>query len=221
MGLRINQNIAALNAARNLRITDGAMSKSLERLSSGFRINRAADDPAGLIISENLRAQVAGLGQAIKNSNNAVNLIKTAEAALDEVLKQVRSIRTLALDALNTGASDAVARAADQTQIQSSIDSINRIANTTQFGKIKLLNGSSGVRGSTNDVTLQFVKGTTKTVAGTYTVDVATAATKGSQTFTVKHAYATADGTPPAALALASGHVLACKVVFGVGAGLS
>ncbi|MBT4432704.1 MAG: flagellin, partial [Nitrospinaceae bacterium] len=119
MGLRINQNIAALNAARNLRSTDAAMSKSLERLSSGFRINRAADDPAGLIISENLRAQIAGLGQAVKNSSNAVNVVRTAEAALDEVLKQLRAIRTLALDALNTGSSDAIARAADQTQIDS------------------------------------------------------------------------------------------------------
>ncbi|MBI3128936.1 MAG: hypothetical protein HYZ11_15125 [Candidatus Tectomicrobia bacterium] len=213
MGLRINQNIAALNAARNLRITDGSMSKSLERLSSGFRINRAADDPAGLIISENLRAQVAGLGQAIRNSNNAVNLVKTAEAALDELLKQVRSIRTLALDALNTGASDAVARAADQTQIASSVESINRIANTTQFGKIKLLNGSSGVRGSTNDVELQFVKGTTKTVAGTFDVAISQAATKGTQTFTIKNEFET--GTANADINLAASEFASFQVEFG------
>ena len=87
VGLRINQNISALNAARNLRSTNASMGKSLERLSSGYRINRAADDPAGLIISEILRSQIAGLGQAIKNSDNAVNVIKTAEAALGEVLK--------------------------------------------------------------------------------------------------------------------------------------
>lgn len=218
MGLRINQNIAALNAARNLRITDGSMSKSLERLSSGFRINRAADDPAGLIISENLRAQVAGLGQAIRNSNNAVNLIKTAEAALDELLKQVRSIRTLALDALNTGASDAVARSADQTQIASSIESINRIATTTQFGKIKLLNGSSGVRGSTNDVNLQFVNGTTKTLASTYTVDISQAATKGSQTFNIRNEFAVADGGAATVIKLGTGGALTFQIDFGLDA---
>ncbi|MBT3351673.1 MAG: hypothetical protein HOC91_15470 [Nitrospinaceae bacterium] len=172
MGLRINQIIAALNAARNLRSTDNAMSKSLERLSSGFRINRAADDLAGLIISENLRAQIAGLGQAVKNSSTAVSVVRTAEAALDEVLKQLRAVRTLALDALNTGSSDAIARAADQTQIDSSITTINRIGNTTQFGKIKLLNGSSGVRGSTNSNDLEFIAGSTSTVAGTYDVNI-------------------------------------------------
>ncbi|MFP6891977.1 MAG: flagellin, partial [Nitrospinota bacterium] len=183
MGLRINQNIGAMNAARNLRNTDNQMSRSLERLSSGFRINRAADDPAGLIISENLRAQIAGLGQAIRNSESAVNLIKTAEAALDEVIKQLRSIRTLALDALNTGASDSGARAADQTQIASSIESITRIGNTTQFGKITLLNGSAGVAGTTDDANLTFISGTTKTKSGDFAVAITTAATRGVKTF--------------------------------------
>lgn len=193
MGLRINQNIAALNAARNLRATDAAMSKSLERLSSGFRINRAADDPAGLIISENLRAQIAGLGQAVKNSSNAVNVVRTAEAALDEVLKQLRAVRTLALDALNTGSSDAIARAADQTQIDSSIATINRIGNTTQFGKIKLLNGSSGVRGSSNSNDLEFIAGSTNTVAGSYNVNISQVATKGTKTFSVLNEFETGD----------------------------
>lgn len=215
MGLRINQNIAALNAARNLRSTDSAMSKSLERLSSGFRINRAADDPAGLIISENLRAQIAGLGQAVKNSSNAVNVVRTAEAALDEVLKQLRAIRTLALDALNTGSSDAVARAADQTQIDSSIATINRIGNTTQFGKIKLLNGSSGVRGSTNSNDLEFIAGSTNTVAGSYDVNISQVATKGDKTFTVKNEFETGDAA--AALDLNASSTAAFVVDFGVG----
>ncbi len=215
MGLRINQNIAALNAARNLRSTDAAMSKSLERLSSGFRINRAADDPAGLIISENLRAQIAGLGQAVKNSSNAVNVVRTAEAALDEVLKQLRAVRTLALDALNTGSSDAVARAADQTQIDSSIATINRIGNTTQFGKIKLLNGSSGVRGSSNSNDLEFIAGSTNTVAGTYNVNISQVATKGDKTFTVKNEFEMGDAA--VAIDLDASSTAAFLVDFGVG----
>jgi flagellin len=195
------------------------MSRSLERLSSGFRINRAADDPAGLIISENLRAQISGLGQAINNSNNAVNVVKTAEAALDEVLKQLRSIRTLALDALNTGSSDAVARAADQTQIKSSIETINRVGNTTQFGKIKLLNGSSGVRGSSNSNDLDFISGATGTVAGTYDVNVAQVATKGSKTFTIKNEYET--GASPTTFEFQASDKLLFQIDFGVEAGLS
>ncbi len=180
MGLRINQNIAAFNAARNLDRTDKMLSRSLERLSSGYRINRAADDPAGLIISENLRAQVGGLAQAIRNSESATNLIKTAEAAMDETLTQLRSIRDLALDALNTGASDATARAADQTQIESAITTLNRIGNQTQFGTIYLLNGSSGVTGVTNDSNITFVTGTSSTQAGSYTVNITASATQGT-----------------------------------------
>jgi len=218
MGLRINQNIAALNAARNLRNTDTAMSKSLERLSSGYRINRAADDPAGLIISENLRAQIAGIGQAVKNSANANNVVRTAEAALDEVLKQLRAVRTLALDALNTGSSDAVARAADQTQIDSSIATINRIGNSTQFGKIKLLNGSSGVRGSTNSKDLEFIAGSTNTVAGTFDTNISTIATKGTKTFAIANEFETADAGG-AAIALTAGNAVSFQVDFGTGLG--
>lgn len=221
MGLRINQNIAALNAARNLRITDGSMSRSLERLSSGFRINRAADDPAGLIISENLRAQVAGLGQAIRNSQTAVNLIKTAEASLDEALKQLRSIRTLALDALNTGAADSVALAADQTAISSSINSLTRIGQNTQFGKIKLLDGSAGITGSTSDSTvLSFLSATEKTQSGTFTVTGITAATKGTISRTINNEFeiAKAGGTAGhVAIKLATTEVATFKVDFGVG----
>ncbi|MFQ6111260.1 MAG: hypothetical protein ACE5LX_04420, partial [Nitrospinota bacterium] len=156
------------------------LSRSLERLSSGYRINRAADDPAGLIISENLRAQVGGLAQAIRNSESATNLIKTAEAAMDETLTQLRSIRDLALDALNTGASDATARAADQTQIESAITTLNRIGNQTQFGTIYLLNGSSGVTGVSNDSDVTFVSGTSDTQAGSYTVNITQSATQGT-----------------------------------------
>jgi flagellin len=101
MGLRINQNIAALNAHRNLVATDNALSKSLERLSSGFRINRAADDAAGLAISEKLRAQVRGLAQAIRNAQDGISMIQTAEGALNEVHSMLQRMRELALQAAN------------------------------------------------------------------------------------------------------------------------
>ena len=222
MGLRINQNISALNAARNLRSTNASMGKSLERLSSGYRINRAADDPAGLIISENLRSQIAGLGQAVKNSDNAVNVIKTSEAALGEVLKQLRAIRTLALDALTTGSSDKVSRAADQVQIDSSIETIDRIGNTTQYGTIKLLNGDSGVKGSTNSDDLKFILGSSDTVAsGTtgYGVEITQLATQGSQAVLMRNEFITSNGG--ADFEMAANDSALFQIDFGVGAGLT
>lgn len=143
MALRINMNTAALNAHRQLQNTDQALGASIERLSSGFKINRAADDPAGLAISENLRAQVTGLGQAISNSSDAVNLIRTAEGALSEVHTQLRTMRNLALHAANTGTNDATATGADQAQITASIAALDRIASNTQFGNKKLLDGTA------------------------------------------------------------------------------
>jgi len=143
MALRINLNTAALNAHRQLQGTDQALGASIEKLSSGFRINRAADDPAGLAISENLRAQVAGLGQAISNSGDAVNMIRTAEGALSEVHTLLRTMRNLALHAANTGSNDDTAINADQAQIDSALSALDRIANNTQFGTKKLLDGTA------------------------------------------------------------------------------
>src|SRR5207244_9887601 len=99
MSLRINTNVTALNALRNLDATTSNVATSIERLSSGLRINRSADDPAGLIISEGLRAQIDGLNQAISNSQDANNLIKTVEGGLGEVNLLLRSIRQLAVHA--------------------------------------------------------------------------------------------------------------------------
>src|SRR4051812_5857820 len=104
MGLRINQNIAAQNSYRNLSITDGQMSKSLEKLSSGFRINRAADDAAGLAISEGLRAQVGGLKVAVRNAQDGVSVVQTAEGALTESHAILQRMRDLAVQAGHGGA---------------------------------------------------------------------------------------------------------------------
>ena len=103
MSLRINQNIAAMNAYRNLSVTDGQMSKSLEKLSSGFRINRAADDAAGLAISEGLRSQVGGLKVAVRNAQDGVSVVQTAEGALTETHSILQRMRDLAVQASNDG----------------------------------------------------------------------------------------------------------------------
>ena len=101
MGLRINQNIAAINSYRNLSVTEGQMCKSLEKLSSGFRINRAADDAAGLAISEGLRAQVGGLKVAVRNAQDGISVVQTAEGALTEVHAMLQRMRDLAVQAAN------------------------------------------------------------------------------------------------------------------------
>ncbi|MGD0111479.1 MAG: flagellin [Armatimonadota bacterium] len=182
MGLRINLNTAALNAHRWLGVNDAALSKSIENLSSGYRINVAADDPAGLVISEGLRAQAQGLAQAMTNTGQAVNLIKTSEAAMQEVHNILRQMRDLAVHAANAGANDTAAIAADQAQIQSAIGSLDRISAQTQFGSKKLLDGTAGVMGqitgTTGAAAGTFVSGTDATKAGSYTITIDQAATQ-------------------------------------------
>ena len=157
MSFNINTNVTALNSLRNLNNVANNVSSSIEKLSSGLRINRAADDPAGLIISESLRAQIDGLNQAVSNSQDATNLIKTTEGALTEVNTLLRNVRQLAVHAANTGVNDQIATQADQTQITSAIASIQRIAEQTQFGTKHLLDGSSGISAAVVD---------TKNIAG-------------------------------------------------------
>jgi flagellin len=151
MSLRINTNMSALNALRNVERASDGFGRSIEKLASGLRINRGADDPAGLIRSEDLRAQIAGLEQAIANSQDATNLVKTAEGALEEVHNLLRSMRQLAVASGNTGTNDQTALQANQNQIRSAIESINRIAAQTQFGTKKLLDGTAGLSAVVTD----------------------------------------------------------------------
>jgi len=142
MGLRINQNIAAQNAYRNLSVTDGQMSKSLEKLSSGFRINRAADDAAGLSISEGLRAQTGGLKVAVRNAQDGISVVQTAEGALTEVHSILQRMRDLSVQASSSGSNDTDARTASDTEFKELGKELDRIANTTKFGSQKLLDGA-------------------------------------------------------------------------------
>ncbi len=139
--MRINTNVSALNAWRNLTITDTLLGKSMEKLSSGYRIVRAADDAAGLAISEKMRAQIIGLKGAVRNAQDGISLLQTAEGALDETHSILRRMRELAGQAASDALTDE-----DRAQLQSEFEQlqteITRIANTTEFNTKKLLDGT-------------------------------------------------------------------------------
>lgn len=189
MSFRINTNVSAMNAMRNLSMTGMNLATSVTRLSTGLRINNAGDDPSGLIASEKFRAQIAGMDQAIKNNQDALNYAKTAEGALDEVNRLLRDARSLAV--AYSGSLDSNQLQANQDQLNSILASIDRIATNTQFGTKKLLNGSAGVNATVvNGTALKsvFIGGTIGTQSitadGAVTVDVTTAATKASHSGT-------------------------------------
>ena len=142
MGLRVNNNIAALNAYRNLSVTDGQMSKSLEKLSSGFRINRAADDAAGLAISEGLRSQIGGLKVAVRNTQDGISVVQTAEGALTETHSILQRMRDLAVQGSNSGGLNTDAKGNIQSEIAQLKSELDRIASSTTFNGKKLLDGS-------------------------------------------------------------------------------
>jgi flagellin len=163
MGLRINQNIGAINAYRNLSATENAFGKSLEKLSSGFRINRAADDAAGLVISESLRSQIGGLKVAVRNSQDGVSLVQTAEGALTEVHSMLQRIRDLTVQAANGSNSQAAVDAA-QDEVDQLVLAVTDIAAKTEFNGIKLLDATGGPGGD-GLVTFQVGANATDTLA--------------------------------------------------------
>jgi flagellin len=142
MSLVVNYNNSAFNAHRNLLGTNTQLRTSISRLSSGLRVNTAADDPAGLVISEQMRSQAEGMAQAMRNAGDGMNLIKTAEGALNEVHSLLRQMRTLAVHAANTGVNSTADISADAAQLVDAIESIDRIAQTTRFNGKVLLDGS-------------------------------------------------------------------------------
>ena len=140
----IQHNIGAINSYRNLGINQSSLNKNLEKLSSGYRINRAGDDAAGLAISESMRAQINGLNQASKNAEDAIGLIQTAEGALTEVHSMLQRMATLATEAAN-GTYNTVARGNIQSEVNQLLQEIDRIANSTDFNGIRPL-ASAGVK---------------------------------------------------------------------------
>ncbi len=144
--MRINTNIMALDAYRNLNNTNDALASSLEKLSSGYRINRAADDASGLVISQNLDKQISGLKVATQNAQDGISVVQTAEGALTQVNAMLQRIHDLIVQSANTASSDSTARTAAQNEIVQLRDEIDRIGNTTSFGNQNLLDGSFGAQ---------------------------------------------------------------------------
>jgi flagellin len=142
MSLRINQNTDAFNSYRNLSVTQGQLSKSLEKLSSGFRINRAADDAAGLAISEGLRSQVGGLKVAVRNAQDGISVAQTAEGALTEVHSMLQRMNDLAVQ-YNNGTQNTDSQAALSSEFDALTSEIDRIQTSTQFNGVALFNNAS------------------------------------------------------------------------------
>lgn len=182
--MRIQHNIAALNSHRQLGGNNNAVAKNLEKLSSGFRINRAGDDAAGLAISEKMRAQIKGLETASKNANDGISLVQTAEGALTEVHSMLNRMVELATQSSNGTYDNTTDRANIQKEVISLQDEVNRIADSTNFNGIKLLDGSMGTGTTgveitgTNTVTTGLADDFTAEISGLpedYTVNITTA----------------------------------------------
>ncbi len=186
--LGLVNNVGALNAQNNLGRASMSLNKSIERLSSGFKVNRGADGPAALVISEKQRAQIAGLRQAIDNTEKAVSVVQTAEGALNEINSLLIKVRGLALDSANSGVNDDDALAANQAEITNALETINRIATNTQFGEKNLLDGSAGFRGTATDTDISVlgITGKSTTASGSYAVNVTTAAERAKTTGTAR-----------------------------------
>jgi len=180
--MRINQNIMAFNAYRNLNTTSGMLASSLEKLSSGFRINRAADDAAGLVKSESLRAEIGGTNQAISNAQDGVSFVQTAEGSLNEVQAILQRVRDLAVSAANTATTDGAAQQAEINQLNTELDAIG--TRTTFGGKAVFTDYSAtgaalafqvgAGAGGANQLSLaQNLKLDTTTTAGLFSVQLA------------------------------------------------
>jgi flagellin len=180
---RINSNIPSLIARSNLNRANDDLQVRLQRLSTGLRINRGADDPAGLIVSGRLRSEISGLNQAVDNSNRASSVIATTEGALSEVSDLLNSIKSLVVQAANTGAVSDDERKANQLQIDSAIESITRISNSASFGGLKLLNGSLDyVLSGVNTSVIQKVGISSANFAGKTNVQVGVSVINSAQT---------------------------------------
>jgi len=204
---RINTNVVSLTAQRNLATANKQFSTSLERLSTGLRINRGADDPAGLIASERLRSEKVALQSAISNNIRATNLLSTAEANLNEINGLLLDIQGLVDTAANSGGMTDAEIAANQLLVDEAIDSITRIADTAQFNGKKLLDGSlGGFSVSDNDVgVIDSVEVSQADFAGT--TQVVTVA-YGHATDEASQAYLVLDEQNDTAVALAAGQVI-------------
>ncbi|MCV2392797.1 flagellin [Actinotalea sp. M2MS4P-6] len=197
MGLSVNTNIAALNAYRNLSNTQSSLNSSLEKLSSGLRINRAADDAAGLSISEGLRSQISGTNQAVRNAQDGISVVQTAEGALTETHSILQRMRTLSVQAANDGGLSADAKTSIQSEMDELTSELDRISSTTQFNGTKLLDGTYassfqvGANTSADDKISVTIGDMSASALAVDTLDVTTAGTPASTTINTYATYAT------------------------------
>ncbi|MFP4501630.1 MAG: flagellin [Candidatus Hydrogenedentota bacterium] len=189
MGLRINTNIAAMNTSRQLRQSTNALNQSLERLSSGLRINRAADDAAGLAIAEGFRSQVRGTQVAQRNSQDGVSLVQTAEGALSETTNILQRVRELAVQS-STGTQNTATRAALDAEVQQLLSQVDDIALDTDFNGVRVLSSAQTITLQSGAYTSQVLE---VTVQGAKTGDLGISAVSVSQLSTAVSTISTVD----------------------------
>lgn len=195
MSLGIANNVGALNAQNNLNRSQSTLNTSIERLSTGFRVNRGSDGPAALVISETQRAQISGLRTAIDNTERAVSVVQTAEGALGEINNLLVQVRSLAIDSANTGVNDENALAANQAEIANALDTIDRISSNTQFGQRNLIDGSASRSGVADDADVTVVNTGNNAPDGSFAIEVTAAATQATTTATAQTDNLAADET--------------------------
>jgi flagellin len=182
MGLSILNNVSSLIAQDNLNKASSMLSTSEARLSSGSKLNSAADGPAAFVISQEQQAQMAGLQAAINNSANATSMVQTAEGALGTINNLLTQMRSIAVDSANSGVYNANDLAANQAQIANALSTINSIAANTQFGTKHVLNGTAGMGGTSNNANTTFVNALTSSPTGTFAVNITSAGTAANTT---------------------------------------
>jgi flagellin len=182
MSLVLTNNIASLNAQYNLGQSESMLSTSLERLSSGTKLNTASDGPAAFVISTEQQSQMAGLSAAINNAANATSMVQTAEGALNEINTLLTHLRSIAVDSANSGVYDANDLAANQAQISNALSTIDRIAANTQFSTKHLLDGSAGISGASSNPNTTFVNAQTTSPIGTFAINITSAGTRANVT---------------------------------------
>jgi flagellin len=196
MSLRINTNVGALNAYGNLSTNQASLQDAFEKLSSGLRINKAADDAAGLSISQGLTSQINGLTQAVRNAQDGTNVAQIADGALNTVQQILQRQRDLAVQAANGGSQDAAAQAAAQGEITNLNTQLDNISKTTAFGGTKLLDGTYagvfqvGANNSANEQLTLSLTSADSTTLGVNAVDVSTTAGAQSAITTIDAAIA-------------------------------
>ena len=195
MALRINTNVASLKATRNLNVTTNRLSKSLNRLSTGLKINSAADGASALVISEKQKAQIGGIAQAMENTDRAVSMIQTAEGAFAEINSLLLTIRNKAVDSKNTGVYETEELQKNQDEIDRALEAIDQIVSTTQFGNKKLLDGSVGTSITVTDGTDGLDMSFRNSSLATSSANVVTVSNTTAATFTINNGASFGVGT--------------------------